>query len=61
MKFGQLIDYDMKLQITCPYLIKIFFKKQKTRSLEVSYLRSETKGFPVRVRLLAMCRGELST
>ena len=26
----------------------------------VSDLRSETKGFPVRVWLLAMCRGELS-
>ena len=30
------------------------------RSLVVSDLRSETEGFPVRVRLLAMCRGELS-
>ena len=32
----------------------------RARSLVVSDFRSETKGSQVRVRLLAVCRGELS-
>ena len=44
------------------YLLLVHFlmNYDYSRSLVVSDLRSETKGFPVRVRLPAMCRGELS-
>ena len=44
------------------YLLLVHFlmNYDYSRSLVVSDLRSETKGFPVRVRLLVMCRGEHS-
>ena len=43
------------------YIVYIFNPNFLISNLVVSNLRLETKRFPVRVQLLAICRGELSS